>query len=112
MPSAGKKIKILFGGFCEEVFFANHLLFFKKRCFKKSLKNGKTGSSGQPSIRFFPPSKVDKLVAPEGGFVATGRALASLTAWTVVPTALSAAALAYGRRLDAFLEGIRASRRG
>jgi len=50
--------------------------------------------------------------APEGGFIATGRALASLTAWTVVPTVVSAAALAYGRRLDAFLEGIRASRRG
>ena len=49
--------------------------------------------------------------APEGGFVATGRALASVAAWTVVPTAVSAAALAYGRQLDAFLEGLRASRR-
>ena len=49
--------------------------------------------------------------APDGGFVATGRALAALAGWTALPVAVSAVALAYGRRLDALFERLRASRR-
>ncbi|WP_128906424.1 ABC transporter permease subunit [Halorubrum amylolyticum] len=45
--------------------------------------------------------------APEGGFVATGRALAALVGWTVLGAVVAGATLAYGRRVDATIEEIR-----
>ncbi|ELZ42823.1 copper ABC transporter permease [Halorubrum saccharovorum DSM 1137] len=45
--------------------------------------------------------------APEGEFVATGRAVAALVVWSLLGAVVSGAALAYGRRVDAVIEEIR-----
>ncbi|QAU14138.1 copper ABC transporter permease [Halorubrum sp. BOL3-1] len=45
--------------------------------------------------------------APEGGFVSTGRAVASLVGWTLFGAVVSAVTLAYGRRIDAAVERVR-----
>ena len=45
--------------------------------------------------------------APEGEFVSTGRAVASLVGWTLSGAVVSTAALAYGRRIDAAIERVR-----
>ncbi|MFW5916894.1 MAG: ABC transporter permease subunit [Halorubrum sp.] len=46
--------------------------------------------------------------APEGGFVSTGRAVASLAGWTLVGVVVSIATLAYGRLVDVAIERVRA----
>ena len=45
--------------------------------------------------------------APEGGFVSTGRAVASLLGWTIAGVAASIATVAYGRQVDVFIEDVR-----
>ncbi|RLM63990.1 copper ABC transporter permease [Halorubrum sp. Atlit-8R] len=47
--------------------------------------------------------------APEGGFVETGRAVASLVGWTVGGTAVSVAAVAFGPRVGVAVERLRGS---
>ncbi|OYR40733.1 ABC transporter permease subunit [Halorubrum sp. Hd13] len=45
--------------------------------------------------------------APEGGFVSTGRAVASLVGWTLIGAVVAGVTLAYGRRVDAAVERVR-----
>lgn len=45
--------------------------------------------------------------APEGGFVATGRAVGSLVGWTLLGAVVAGVTLAYGRRVDATVERVR-----
>ncbi|EMA57188.1 hypothetical protein [Halorubrum lipolyticum] len=45
--------------------------------------------------------------APEGDFVATGRAVGSLVGWTLLGAVVAGATLAYGRRVDAAIERVR-----
>ncbi|RLM49762.1 copper ABC transporter permease [Halorubrum sp. Atlit-28R] len=47
--------------------------------------------------------------APEGGFVQTGRAVASLVGWTVGGTVVSVAAVAFGPRVGVAVERLRGS---
>jgi ABC-type transport system involved in multi-copper enzyme maturation permease subunit len=47
--------------------------------------------------------------APEGGFVETGRAVASLVGWTVGGTVVSVAAVAFGPRVGVAVERLRGS---
>ena len=46
--------------------------------------------------------------APEGGFVATELAVGSLIGWTLLGVAVAGATLAFGRRVDAAIERVRA----
>ncbi|OYR50894.1 copper ABC transporter permease [Halorubrum sp. Ea1] len=45
--------------------------------------------------------------APEGGFVSTARAVASLVGWTLLGAVVAGVTLAYGRRVDAAVERVR-----
>lgn len=46
--------------------------------------------------------------APEGGFVDTGRAVASLVGWTAAGAVAAVASVAFGPRVDVAIEGLRA----
>jgi ABC-type transport system involved in multi-copper enzyme maturation permease subunit len=46
--------------------------------------------------------------APEGGFVDTGRAVASLVGWTAAGAVAAVASVAFGPRVDVAVEGLRA----
>ncbi|OYR47460.1 ABC transporter permease subunit [Halorubrum sp. Ea8] len=45
--------------------------------------------------------------APEGGFVSTARAVASVVGWTLLGAVVAGVTLAYGRRVDAAVERVR-----
>ncbi|OYR81781.1 copper ABC transporter permease, partial [Halorubrum sp. E3] len=45
--------------------------------------------------------------APEGEFIATGRAVGSLVGWTLLGAVVAGTALAYGSQVDAAIERVR-----
>jgi len=82
----------------------------------RSLAGGASPTTVPASIALAPNGAFRGLVfehvigvafAPEGGFVSTPRAVASLVGWTLLGAVVAGATLAYGRRVDATVERVR-----
>ena len=82
----------------------------------RSLAGGASPTTVPASIALAPNGAFRGLVfehvigvafAPEGGFVSTPRAVASLVGWTLLGAVVAGATLAYGRRVDAAVERVR-----